>query len=183
MAKILPFTTASPACSTQVRRLAPNSTQLRRGPHESLECEITGEGLYRGVRAVMLFPISQPDHWISLCHTDDSDKEKEIGIIETLSDHSSADQQLIRDSLCKHYYVNTIIGIKSIKQKFGQLFFMVDTSLGMKEFVTPWRSDRAEDYGANGKVILDALNNRYLIPDMETLSPRERRLVSTYIYW
>jgi hypothetical protein len=114
---------------------------------------------------------------------DENEHEREIGVIQQLQQHSLKDQKYIRDSLCKQYHETTILYIKNIKHKFGQLFFMIHTNEGMKQFVTPWRSDRAEDYGANGKVILDALNNRYLIPDTERLTPRERRLLSTYIYW
>jgi ATP-binding cassette, subfamily B, bacterial len=169
--------------ATEVRRLKPTETFLRRGQHDSLDCEVLGDGLYRGVTAVMLFPISHPDRWISLRHTDEADKEKEIGLIETLADFDQSNQQLVHQALAKHYHECVITGVDSIKHKYGQLFFRVKTAAGEREFVTPWRSDRAEDYGMNGKVILDALNNRFLIPDMEQLTPKERRVVSTYIYW
>jgi hypothetical protein len=181
MAKILPLRESFKP--TEVRRLKPSETTLRCGQHELLECEIAGDGLYRGVTAVMLFPISHPDRWISLRHTDEADKEKEIGIIESLADFDESNQELVHQALAKHYHECVVTGVLSIKHKFGQLFFKVQTATGIKEFVTPWRSDRAEDYGLNGKVILDALNNRYLIPDMEQLNSKERRLVSTYIYW
>jgi ATP-binding cassette, subfamily B, bacterial len=148
-----------------------------------MECEIQGEGLYRGVSAVMLFPISHPDRWISLRHTDDQDKEKEIGVIESILDLSDEDQGLVREALDKHYHEPVIQKVHSIRHKYGQLFFDVETETGRTQFVTPWRGDRAEDYGQSGKVILDALSNRYLIRDMNQLSPKERRLVTTYIYW
>ena len=181
MAKIL--TLQEPSYRPEVRKLVPDSTRLRRGPHDLLECEVSGEGLYRGITAVMLFPITHPDRWISLRHTDETDKEKEIGIIENLSEYEADDQCLLRESLGKHYHECLVLAVLSIQHKYGQLFFKVRTPLGIREFVTPWRSDRAEDYGSNGKVLLDALNNRFLIPDMEELTAKERRLVSTYIYW
>jgi ATP-binding cassette, subfamily B, bacterial len=181
MAKILNLHEAT--YRPEVRKLSPDTTALRRGPHELMECEISGEGLCRGVTAVMLFPISHPDRWISLRHTDEADKEREIGVIEELGKFDEEDQVLVREALGKHYHESIIQNVLSIQHKYGQLFFKVQTSLGVKEFVTPWRSDRAEDYGTNGKVILDALNNRYLIPDLEQLNAKERRLVSTYIYW
>jgi ATP-binding cassette, subfamily B, bacterial len=181
MAKIISMNETT--TSMEVRRLKPESASLRMGQHELLECEVAGEGLYRGVTAVMLFPISHPDRWVSLRHTDEGDREKEIGVIEVLADFDVEDQRLLRQALAKHYHECVITGVESIKHKFGQLFFRVKTNAGVREFVTPWRSDRAEDYGMNGKVILDALNNRFLIPDMEQLTTKERRLVSTYIYW
>ena len=45
------------------------------------------------------------------------------------------------------------------------------------------RQDRAEDYGTNGKVLLDALGNRYLVPDVSALPSADNRLFTSYIYW
>ena len=47
----------------------------------------------------------------------------------------------------------------------------------------PWRYDRAEDYGTNGKVLLDAYDNRYIIPDLAQLPPADRRAFTSFIYW
>jgi hypothetical protein len=47
----------------------------------------------------------------------------------------------------------------------------------------PWRHDRAFDYGRRGKVLIDLENNRYLIPDLEKLPPRQRNEFQRYIYW
>ena len=47
----------------------------------------------------------------------------------------------------------------------------------------PWRHDRAEEYGTQGRVLLDSLNNRYLIPDLDALTPKEKQLLVSFIYW
>jgi len=179
---IIPF--QAPASSMTVRRLSADTIKLTRDSHEMLTCTITGDALpYRGVSAVLLFPISRPDEWVSLRFTDATDKDREIGVIEDLRTFPRETQQLIRESLAQHYHEQRIEGIVSIQQRYGQLFFKVRTQRGDEEFVTPWRQDRAEDWGASGKVLLDALNNRYLIPDMNALKPGELRLLRTYIYW
>ena len=179
---IIPF--QAPASSMTVRRLSADTIKLTRDSHEMLTCTITGDALpYRGVSAVLLFPISRPDEWVSLRFTDATDKDREIGVIEDLRTFPRETQQLIRESLAQHYHEQRIEGIVSIQQRYGQLFFKVRTQRGDEEFVTPWRQDRAEDWGASGKVLLDALNNRYLIPDMSALKPGELRLLRTYIYW
>ncbi len=166
-----------------VRRLRPDATSITLSDHSTLDCAVTGERLYRGISAVLLFPISHPNRWVSLRYTDDADKEREIGVIEDLADFPQQSQQLLRNSLGHHYHELRIEKIHEVKQKFGQLFFRVSTPRGEVEFVTPWRQDRADDWGESGKVILDALNNRYLIPNMNTLSSTEQKLLRTYIYW
>ena len=46
-----------------------------------------------------------------------------------------------------------------------------------------WAQDRAVDFGQNGKVLIDVDDNRYLIPNLDLLSTRERVEFQRYIYW
>lgn len=172
-----------PANPTGVRRLVPEGTALQRGEHGVLRCTITGDRTYEGVTAVRLFPISYGDQFVSLRFTDEMDKEKEIGIIERLSDFPPETVKQVHESLDRHYHERVIRRIHKIKQRYGQLFFTVETDSGPVEFVMPWRHDRAEEYGAKGRVLLDSLNNRYLVPDLDALLPKEKQLLVSFIYW
>ena len=172
-----------PANPGGVRRLVPQGTSLHRSELGVLTCNIVGDRTYEGVTAVRLFPITFGDQFISLRYTDEADKDREIGIIERLQDFPSDAVQHILGSLDRHYHERVIQRILKVKQRYGQLFFTVATAAGVIEFVMPWRHDRAEEYGSQGRVLLDSLNNRYLIPDLEALVPKEKRLLLTYIYW
>jgi hypothetical protein len=59
----------------------------------------------------------------------------------------------------------------------------VQTDKGPVEFLMRWQHDRALDYGREGKILLDVNENRYLIPDVAALTPRERSDFQRYIYW
>jgi hypothetical protein len=166
-----------------VRRLTPETTTVFRGTFSLLHCVVKGDDLYRGVFAVMLFPISHPDRFVSLRYTDVADKIREIGVIEDLSEFAPDQQELIRASLAKHYYENIITRVYSVQCEYGLLFFDVETQQGRTQFMMPWRYDRAEDYGASGKVLLDANDNRFIIPDVSGLPPAERQRFTNYIYW
>lgn len=163
--------------------LQPATTTLSRGAHGMLRCEIAGIGSFDGVKAVRLFPITQGDQFISLRHTDEAEKDRELGVIEKLADFPPQAVSEVLACLSSHYHERVIQKIERIKHQYGQLFFTVETDAGRTEFVMPWRHDRAEEYGTKGRVLLDSLNNRYLIPDIEALPPRERRKLLTYIYW
>lgn len=169
-----------------VRLLTPANTTIFEGTFSLLHCAVAGDTLYRGVYAVLMFPIRHADRFISLRYTDaaDKDKEKEIGIIDELGAFPAEHQRLVRNTLVKHYYEQVLTRIYGIDNRFGLLFFDVETQLqGRRQFVMPWRGDRAEDYGANGKILLDAFDNRYIIPDVAELPTADRNVFTSFIYW
>lgn len=168
--------------ATGVRRLTAATCNVFEGTFSLLHCTVKGDTLYRGVFAVRMFPIRHPDRFIELRYTDE-DKEKEIGVIEDLTTFAADQQALINRSLSNHYYEQVITRIHSVEYKFGLLFFEVETQRGPEKFVMPWRGDRAEDYGEKGKVLLDALDNRYIIPDVEALPALDQRRFTSFIYW
>jgi hypothetical protein len=169
--------------ATAITRLLPGSFTLRKDPASVLVCTLADGTTHAGVSAVLLFPISHPRKLVSLRYIDSTDKEQEIGIVEDLASLSEQEQSLVEESLVRQYHEQVIQRVLQVKHQFGQLFFKVVTQRGVEDFVMPWRQDRAEDWGENGKVLLDSLNNRYLIPDIDTLSNAEKRAFKTYVYW
>jgi len=170
---------------TGVRRLTPDKTRIFEGTFSLLHCAVEGDNLYRGVFAVLMFPIRHPEQFVSMRYTDLEDKEKEIGIIENLLDFSSEAQKLIRASLTKHYYERIISRVISIDNKFGLLFFKVELADGNieREFMMRWSYNSAEEFGEKGKVLIDAHENRYIIPDVSQLPSADQRVFTSYIYW
>jgi hypothetical protein len=169
--------------ATSVRRLKPQDTVITDGDHGMMTCAISGEAERHGVFASMLFPITHPEQFISLRYTDAEEKERELGVIERLADFPSDVVERVRASLVKQYHEQIIRRVVKIKCKWGQLFITVETQRGTEEIVMPWRQDRAEDYGTSGKVLLDSLNNRYVLPDVDALSAKEQRVFRNFIYW
>ena len=169
--------------TTGVRRLTPDMTSLYEGTYSLLHCAVKNDTLYRGVFAVRMFPIRSPDRFISLHYTTLDDKDLEIGVIENLAVFPEKAQELVRRSLTSHYHEQIISRVYRIRTKYGLLFFDVETAEGPKSFIMPWRGDRAEEYGEKGKVLLDALDNRYIIPDVELLPVADQRRFTSYIYW
>jgi hypothetical protein len=46
-----------------------------------------------------------------------------------------------------------------------------------------WSQTQVQDFGENGKVLIDLDDNRYLVPDVEALPPKEQELFLRYVYW
>lgn len=166
-----------------VRRLHPESTTIFEGTFSLLHCAVKGDDLYRGVFAVRMFPVRHPSLFISLHYTDASDKERDIGVIEDLSVFSADQQKLVESSLASQYHEQFIRRIYKIRDEYGLLFFEVETQRGREEFAMPWRGDRAEEYGEKGKILLDALDNRFVIPDVEQLPTLDQQRLASFIYW
>lgn len=169
--------------NTRVRLLTPDNTNIFSGTFSLLHCSVKGDTLYRGVFCVLMFPVSYPNKFISLRYTDDKDKVQEIGIIEDLNSFPPDQQELVSQSLNKHYHEQVITRVYKITNEFGILIFEVETQRGREKFMMPWRYDRAEDFGTDGKVLLDAIDNRYIIPNVSQLPPADMRRFTSYIYW
>lgn len=166
-----------------VRWLSPQDATVFKGTYSLLHCTVRDEAIYRGVFAVRMFPVSYPERFISLRYIDSEDNIQEIGVIERLAEFPPEAQDFIRASLNKHYYEQQILRVHRARCEFGMLFFDVQTQRGREEIIVPWRYDRAEDCGERGKLLLDALDNRFVIPDMDALPAADRRRFKAYIYW
>jgi hypothetical protein len=167
---------------TELRFLTPDMCRIHLGTHEALHVTVKNERIYGGVYAVCAFPAGRPEEYISLIHTA-GDEEIEIGILRSLGDFPEEDAALVRQALARRYFVHTVTRIRRVGWKYGFVNLQVETDKGEADILVPWRHDRAFDYGRRGKVLVDVDNNRYLIPDLGTLSPRERNEFQRYIYW
>ena len=169
--------------ATGVRRLHGEETVIFEGTFSLLHVAIKGDQTYRGVFAVRMFPVRNPTRYISLRYTDSKEKEHEIGVIEDLSSFPKDQQDLVHRSLALHYHEQIIRRVFSVEYRFGLLFFDVETQRGREQFVMPWRGDRAEDYGERGKALLDAFDNRFIIPCVEDLPTADHQRFTSFIYW
>jgi hypothetical protein len=46
-----------------------------------------------------------------------------------------------------------------------------------------WAQNQTQDFGSNGKILVDLEDNRFLVPDIGALPTRDRELLQRYIYW
>jgi hypothetical protein len=168
--------------NTQVRFLTPDMCRIHLGNLGALHVTVLNEGIYGGVYAAYAFPVAHPNGYVSLLYTA-GEKDFEIGVIRNLDEFPAAAVDLIRKALRRRYFVHVIKRIPKIGWKYGLISMEVETDKGTVNFFMRWSYDRAVDYGQRGKVLIDMDNNRYLIPDVETLDEDERAEFQRYIYW
>lgn len=167
---------------TKIRFLTPDMCRIHLGNLRTLHVTIVREGIYGGVYAAYAFPVAYPEGYISMMQST-GDKDVEIGIIRDLSEFPEEGAALIREALARRYFIHTITRLNDVSWKYGLIRFDAETDKGHAEFFMRWRQDRAISYGRHGKVIIDLENNRYLIPDLEALTPGERTGFQRHIYW
>jgi ATP-binding cassette subfamily B protein len=156
---------------------------VRSGSRGTMEVSMNDGALYRGVFAVNLFPATNPRDYVSLRTWDREGREQEIGILRELDRWPADVQSLIGEALGRRYYLQTITRIDSIRLELGNLDLEVQTEHGPRRFIMRWNQTQVQDFGERGKILLDLDDNRYIVPDVETLADNERDLFQRYIYW
>jgi ATP-binding cassette, subfamily B, bacterial len=171
------------ANQTQIRYLTPDMCTIYVGTHKALHLTIKDEWTYGGIHAAYAFPVAHHNQFISLLQSVGDGKELEIGIIRDLDEFPAEQAELIRLALARRYFIHRIKQIHEIGWRYNLIFLDVETDKGRCNFFMQWKSHRAVDYGKHGKVLIDVCKNRYLIPDLDELSAKERDEFTRIIYW
>ena len=163
--------------------LLPNRTELRAGPFHRTELWMDGECVADSVFAVSAFPATQPDGYMSLRRWKDHGEDEEVGMISNLSDWSSEQRKVLNAMTKRRYLLRKIQSVTQVKLRLGFLEFDVVTDLGREVFSMRWTQSQAIDFGDRGKLILDTEENRYVVPDVDALTPPDRERFLQYVYW
>ena len=127
---------------------------------------------------ICLFPLSNPDHYISLLE----DGKQERALIRDLSDLDRESAKAITDCLEEYYLIPKILHVLSVKDQYGTLVWTAETDRGRVTFRI---KDRHNDIkllpGTNRLLVRDSNDNRYEIPDTEHLDPTTHHLLFPYI--
>jgi ATP-binding cassette, subfamily B, bacterial len=70
-----------------------------------------------------------------------------------------------------------------VRLAHGYLDFDVETDVGRQRFTTRWTQSQAIDFGAEGKLLIDVEDNRYVVPRVDDLPATDRERFLHYIYW
>jgi ATP-binding cassette subfamily B protein len=167
----------------EMRWLEPSRAVVHTGSYNTLHVTVRDERIYGGVFALRCMPVKHPDRYISLRYLDGDGHEHEVGMIRDLGDWPEEAADLIRESLRRRYFVHTVRSMDSIRQVGNYIHVQVETDRGPMSFTLRAQADRVQDFGARGKMLLDTDENRYLVPDVDGLPERERRLFRRHIYW
>jgi hypothetical protein len=153
-------------------------------PRFSLERNAWGELVYIApdgsrlspVVPMPLFPISAPEHWISVRGPDGA----ELVCIEDPTDLALDVQQLLSEELARREFVPIIERIVRVSGSSEPCEWQVVTDRGPTRFVLKSEED-VRRIGDHQILIIDAHGTRYQIPDLNTVDTKTRRIIEWYV--
>ena len=114
--------------------LNPDDIVFERGENGFLRLKVKDGAWIDMVECTPLFPLSQPDVFISVA-TRNEKESKEIGFIARLAKLSREQRAIVKSEIQFRYFSPEIIDIKKISTKYGVHQWQVITDRGEKSFL------------------------------------------------
>ncbi len=131
---------------------------------------------YVGIAPIRLYPLSDPDHWISLVDASGN----ELLCLEGLGDLPPETQELLEEELEQREFLPIIRCIERVSAHEAPSEWRVLTDRGETTFFVNHEDD-VHRLGTHAAVIIDAHGIRYLIPDLRLLDSSSRRILDRYV--
>ena len=150
--------------------------QLERDSWDQLTM-IDAEGVrHENVEPIRSFPLTDPDHGISICNADGH----EILWIENLADVLPDVREILVDDLRRHEFVPIIERIVGVSAEIDPCHWDVVTDRGRTQFLLDSEED-VRRMGAFRTLIRDSHGIRYLVRDLRQLDTASRRVLERYL--
>jgi hypothetical protein len=131
---------------------------------------------HENVEPVRAFPISDPEHWISLC----DQSGREVAQVSDLGQLAADQRELLQAELTRREFVPVVRRIISISSLAEPCEWQVETDRGATSFVLN-SDEHVRKLGAEKALILDSHGLRYLVPDAKQLDEASRKLLARYL--
>ncbi len=161
----------------------PSDYEFRCGKYGQMEVWSHGQCRSSNAFVVRTFPASHPSKFLSIREWSAEGEEKEIGVVRSLLDWSQAAVQPLLESLGKRYLLRTIHRVLASELRHGFLELEVETDIGPRPLTMRWTQSQAVDFGESGKMLIDIEENRFIVPNVDKLSPADRERFLRYVYW
>lgn len=137
------------------------------------------EKTYQRVAVHRCFPHSDPDHYISIREPEGDGRE--IGLIEDLRALPEDTQKMLLEQMALRYFSPKITRVHTIKEEYGYSYWDVETDKGACRFTVRMGGGSVYAIGANRYLVTDLDGNRFEIPDLYRLTPREIKQLDLFI--
>jgi hypothetical protein len=128
------------------------------------------------VEPVRGFPISDPDHWISICDAEG----RELLAVHDLGALAPALREVLEKDLARREFVPLIRRILSVPADAEPSEWEVETDRGCTRFLLN-SADDVRRLGPHRAQIIDSQGIRYLVDDTRRLDARSRRIIENLL--
>jgi ATP-binding cassette subfamily B protein len=153
------------------------------GPLDRIDLCKGDELIAAGIFVVRTFPASHPEAYLSVRGWNESGEEVEHGMIRDLATWPAADAKVVRGALARRTLIRRIDRVHAVRLGHGYLDLDVETDVGPQSFTMRWTSGQAMDFGADGKMLVDVEDNRWVVPRVAALPKPDRERFLQYVYW
>ena len=138
-----------------------------------------GEKHYPRVSVHRCFPHSDPTHYISIREPDNDGKE--IGLIEDLNALPAQTQKMLIEQMELRYFAPKILKVHEVKSEYGYSYWDVTTDRGRCRFTARMGGGSVYSIGKDRYLVNDLDGNRFEIPDLYALTPKEIKKLDLFI--
>ena len=156
--------------SSELRFLDPAVAQFRQWGAR-LQFREKDDEDWRDVTLVRLFPLTEPEHWISLVEMNG----KEVGILKDVTRLPHDALAHVREELRRRYLVPRIQSILACRVRADLVEWTVESDRGQQKFLTRDVREQIKEHQPTRLSIVDVEGNRYDIPDLAALDLDSRR--------
>jgi len=149
---------------------------LQRDPWDQLVMIDADGARHENVEPMRSFPITDPEHGISICDTEGH----EILWIDDMADVPSPTRETLVDDLNRREFVPIIQRIVGVSAEVDPCQWDVETDRGPPRFLLNSEED-VRRLGAFSTLILDSHGIRYLVRDVRKLDVPSRRILERYL--
>lgn len=162
----------------RVRYLTRENARFERTGTGFLSLKVEEE-FYPRVQVVRMFPFSDKDSFISIRTAEE--RSKEIGIVEKMEDVDGETAEMLEEQLTLHYFTPVIERVNKIKDEYGFAYWDVVTNHGACHFTIRMGGNSVIHLSESRILIMDIDENRFEIPDVNKLTPKERKKLDLFL--
>ena len=129
------------------------------------------------VNIVRIFPMSLKNEYLSVR----DDDYNEIGIIKNLDDFSDEQKKMIAVEIERRYFAPEITKVHDVKEEFGNMFWICETSAGERSFTVRDLSNNLIHMSNGGIIIVDTDGNRYTSENPHALGAKTMKYLDIWI--
>ena len=133
---------------------------------------------YPRVAVHRCFPFSDPDHYISIREAEGDGKE--IGLILDITALPREIREMLEEQMQLRYFTPIVLKVHEIKEEYGYAYWEVTTDRGRCRFTTRMGGS-VYAIGKDRYLVNDLDGNRFEIPDLYALTPKEIKKLDLFI--
>lgn len=138
---------------------------------------IDREGIsHEQVTIVPLFPITDPDHWITICDAEG----RELVCVEDPQRLADEARAVLQDELSRREFLPVISRIVRVSGTSEPCEWEVETDRGRTRFVLD-NEENVRRLDRDKVAIKDSHGIRYLVKDVNALDKKSRRVIEWYV--